>query len=319
MTQAETMQIAQADGPASIAAPTAAPVLDASQPPSPSPETPFAADASLAPSTPSTTTADSQIPDLGAIQPDPPLTLQDSTTGPFDPLFELLATGGPVMYILAFMSCVMVAVLLYKLLQFAQFRLWSHHATEQALTLWRDGQHKDAPQGLAESRNPVAMVLHTALQARLDPDMSAAEAREEAERVALMSLEHLQSGLRILALIATLSPLLGLLGTVIGMIDAFQALENAGSKVDPAVLSGGIWVALLTTAAGLVVAIPAAAAHQWLEAIVEGTGRRMENVATQAFTHQPTARFTALQSHADQYANKHAGQHPDRGLLQGAE
>lgn len=121
--------------------------------------------------------------------------------------------------------------------------------------------------------------------------MSPSEAREEAERVANLHLDRLGQGLRLLAVIATLSPLLGLLGTVIGMIDAFRALEAAGNKVDPSILSGGIWVALLTTAAGLVVAIPAAAAHQWMEGIVERAGRAMEDVATQVFTHQPAAAF----------------------------
>jgi biopolymer transport protein ExbB len=87
-------------------------------------------------------------------------------------------------------------------------------------------------------------------------------------------------------LIANLSPLIGLLGTVIGMINAFQALQNAGNKVDPSILSGGIWVALMTTAAGLIIAIPSAAAHNWMEGVVYRAQRAMEDAVTRVFTGQ---------------------------------
>lgn len=74
---------------------------------------------------------------------------------------------------------------------------------------------------------------------------------------------------------------------VLGMIEAFQRLEQAGSQVDPAILSGGIWVALLTTAAGLTVAIPAVMALNWLERVIERFGHRMEDAVTQVFTKEP--------------------------------
>ncbi len=80
--------------------------------------------------------------------------------------------------------------------------------------------------------------------------------------------------------------MIGLLGTVLGMINAFQALQNAGNRVDPSILSGGIWVALLTTAAGLIIAIPAAAAHNWMEGVVYRVQRAMEDAATRVFTVQ---------------------------------
>ena len=70
-------------------------------------------------------------------------------------------------------------------------------------------------------------------------------------------------------MIGNISPLLGLLGTVIGMIQAFQRLEEAGTQVDPALLSGGIWVALLTTAVGLIVALPAITALNLLEGKID--------------------------------------------------
>ena len=108
--------------------------------------------------------------------------------------------------------------------------------------------------------------------------------QDEVERVARLKLDGLERGLPLLSLVATVSPLLGLLGTVLGMIEAFQQLETAGDRVDPAILSGGIWEALLTTAAGLTVAIPAAAFFTWLQRAVDVAGQHMENAATQVFT-----------------------------------
>lgn len=68
---------------------------------------------------------------------------------------------------------------------------------------------------------------------------------------------------------AQLAPLLGLFGTVLGMISAFQALQQAGAQVDPSILAGGIWVALLTTAVGLAVAMPTSVALSWFEVRME--------------------------------------------------
>jgi len=71
--------------------------------------------------------------------------------------------------------------------------------------------------------------------------------------------------LRLLDSVAQLAPLLGLFGTVLGMIEAFQSLQQAGSQVDPSLLAGGIWVALLTTAVGLAVAMPTSLVLSWFE------------------------------------------------------
>ncbi len=216
--------------------------------------------------------------------------------GPFADVLALLAAGGWIMYVLAGLSVIAAAVIIVKLLQLVSLRPWATGPVRRALHLWRTGRGREALPALEKARSPVAQVLRVALETRLDPHIGEQASREEAERVAGLHLDRLAGGLRLLAAIAALSPLLGLLGTVIGMIDAFQALENAGSRVDPSILSGGIWVALLTTAAGLVVAIPAAAAHQWLEGIVERTSRAMEDAATQVFTQQPA---TALRRAAE--------------------
>lgn len=117
----------------------------------------------------------------------------------------------------------------------------------------------------------------------LTASMPEEKVRENVMRVAARELYGLGAYLRGLESVVTLAPLLGLLGTVLGMIEAFRQLETIGGQADPAVLAGGIWEALLTTAAGLTVAIPAAGALQWLESLVEGVRRGMEDAVTQIF------------------------------------
>ena len=108
--------------------------------------------------------------------------------------------------------------------------------------------------------------------------------REEVARVGKGQMNALNRGVWGLELIATVSPLLGLLGTVLGMIEAFKALQVAGSQVNPAILSGGIWQALMTTAAGLAVAIPVLLIFKWLERRINAIGEEMEDAVTRVFT-----------------------------------
>ena len=84
-------------------------------------------------------------------------------------------------------------------------------------------------------------------------------------------ITYYSSKLNSLQVIAAIAPLLGLLGTVFGMIEAFQQMEIAGKNVDPSILSGGIWEALLTTAFGLAIAIPALAAYHLFENKISNT------------------------------------------------
>ena len=108
--------------------------------------------------------------------------------------------------------------------------------------------------------------------------------REELERLALAKLNGLRAQLPALEVIGTLTPLLGLLGTVLGMIAAFRAMEVAGSQVDPSVLSGGIWQALLTTAMGLAIAIPVMAAYNWMDRKTQRVSDQINDAVTQVFT-----------------------------------
>jgi biopolymer transport protein ExbB len=114
----------------------------------------------------------------------------------------------------------------------------------------------------------LATVLALALQAR--------DARDRLYTLAEARLARLEAGFRLLDAVAQTAPLLGLFGTVLGMIAAFRAMQDAGQSVDPSVLAGGIWVALMTTAAGLAVAMPLSAILSWLEGRMANERRMAE-------------------------------------------
>jgi biopolymer transport protein ExbB len=114
---------------------------------------------------------------------------------------------------------------------------------------------------LAPRRSLRARLALAAMQAARTPHWDGAAAREETTRVAKALLAEARTGLRALELIATIAPLIGLLGTVLGMIAAFQALQESGNSADPSVLAGGIW-----------------------ESVAERVQADMEDAATRIFT-----------------------------------
>lgn len=126
--------------------------------------------------------------------------------------------------------------------------------------------------------------------------ISESTVREEVSRRAEGLIQTWRSYLSVLEAIGSISPLLGLFGTVLGMIQAFQALEQAGSQVDPSVLSGGIWQALFTTGVGLAVAIPTVLAHIWLERKANAKVAALEDRVTQVFTGLSFAQHAANRS-----------------------
>ena len=188
-----------------------------------------------------------------------------------------LNTGGPALWAIAGLSVITLAVIAWKLWRLLLSGVWSRRRAEAGVVAVLAGHDSTlAP----TSRNMHVRFVAGAIAALALP---AAVGREEVTRLAQRELGALRTGLRPLELIVTIAPLIGLLGTVLGMIEAFQALEASGGQADPAVLAGGIWEALLTTAAGMAVAIPAAVALSWFEGIAETVQTQMEDAATRLF------------------------------------
>lgn len=202
-------------------------------------------------------------------------------------LLAFLERGGPTLWLIAGLSVLTLTLILWKSWRMARLGAWSGGATRQAVTLWTQGNTDTALQTVAGRRSLRARLAHHAMSTRLDPSFDEAQAREETTRAAKADLAQAREGLRALELISTIAPLLGLLGTVLGMIAAFQALQEAGNQADPATLAGGIWEALLTTAAGMAVAIPASMALTWFESVADRLQADMEDSATRIFTRGP--------------------------------
>ncbi len=198
-------------------------------------------------------------------------------------LLSFLDRGGPTLWLIAGLSVLTLALILWKLWQLALLGAWSGSATGRAIALWSDGQGTAAMAVVSGRRSLRARLAQRAMSARLDDRLSETQAREETARFARADLGQARRGLRALELISTIAPLLGLLGTVLGMIAAFQTLQDAGARADPSALAGGIWEALLTTAAGMAVAIPAGVALSWFESVTDALQADMEDAATRIF------------------------------------
>jgi biopolymer transport protein ExbB len=177
-------------------------------------------------------------------------------------LQRIVELGGPVVLLLCALSVLVLTVVLYKLWQFASAGVGNHKALSDAVAAWDAGDRTAARDHLGQSRSYLAPVVAMAFDGQTDA------ARLEAEAEARFA--RLERGFRLLESVSQIAPLLGLFGTVLGMISAFQALQDAGAQVDPSILAGGIWVALLTTAVGLAVAMPTSVMLIWFEARMDG-------------------------------------------------
>ena len=197
---------------------------------------------------------------------------------------ELADKGGVVIWALLAFSLLGLAIVLLKLYQFARLRIWRRAWIDEAVQAIRRGEPASALAVTRRNPGPFGRVLAIAIEEHQREDLSDEALREEVQRAGDAELGSLESYLRGLEVISSLAPLLGLLGTVLGMIRAFMRLEEAGTRVDPSLLSGGIWEALLTTAVGLAVAIPATAALAWLDSQVDGVRRTLADAVTRVLT-----------------------------------
>ncbi|MDH5760302.1 MAG: MotA/TolQ/ExbB proton channel family protein [Gemmatimonadota bacterium] len=170
-------------------------------------------------------------------------------------LLTLFADGGWMMYPLVLCSLIALGVILAK-----GWTLWvAHRGTHTVLQEVEEaamgGRIDDAVAIASSTPGPAAAILMAGLRRIRSGTLVDGELEKAVSTTGTIELGFLERGLVILATIANVAPLMGFLGTVAGMILAFGAIEAAGN-VDPTLVAGGIKVALLTTAAGLVIAVP---------------------------------------------------------------
>ncbi|MCX7561214.1 MotA/TolQ/ExbB proton channel family protein [Sulfitobacter sp. F26204] len=186
-----------------------------------------------------------------------------------------LGAGGIIIVVLALLSALSLTLIVVKTLQLLPARSGAVRR-EEAIGLWAAGNKDQAEAAVANGKSPADRVMAYAMKS-LASGFKGATLHAELLRRGNEELARMNSLLRVLELIAMISPLLGLLGTVMGMIQSFQALEMAQGAANASVLAGGIWQALLTTAVGLLVAIPAAVGASLLSSRAESAAQMIEN------------------------------------------
>ena len=194
-------------------------------------------------------------------------------------LQDALNVGGPALWVIFGISVVLLAVGLWKFWHLIKLGAWNRKQAEEILRLWLEKKVMPVD---SNQQNIRAKVLSQTILAISEKNYSDEMVREECVRLANKDLYEARRGLRIIDLIITIAPLVGLLGTVLGMIEAFQALQDSGAQADPSALAGGIWEALLTTAAGMGIAIPASILLSWYDSVISNIQADIENLATQA-------------------------------------
>ncbi|TDT44183.1 outer membrane transport energization protein ExbB [Halospina denitrificans] len=231
------------------------------------------------------------------------------------PIHELLAMGGPVMAILLGLSVIGLATALYALIIGVLQAPRASGKVYRAVDQWCDGDAHSAQRSLTSMRNPLAGLLAFVMKQRLAGETET-NLRDEVGRRAQRLIMPFESPLKILEVIAALAPLLGLLGTVMGMMTAFDAMASAQGQANPSELSGGIYEALSTTAMGLAIAIPFAAVAAWMEFWLRRAQQRINDLLVRVFrrelpdTEQQTAPAPEKEltgdSSAEPVARRHA-------------
>lgn len=174
------------------------------------------------------------------------------------------------------LSVVATAVTIFKIVQFARLGLGRRRKLAEVFEACDRGQVVPALDGLQGKTGILPRVLTATLLGVHNNPHDLAFGEEAGRQAALSELAKLNRSMRVLEATVQAAPMLGLLGTVIGMIDAFAKLSQATGAVDPALLAGGIYTALTTTAAGLSIAILFYFIATWLEGRIERERLSME-------------------------------------------
>src|SRR6267143_5636015 len=189
----------------------------------------------------------------------------------------LLANGGVMLWLILLTSAVAVAVFIERFLHFHRAQINSMEFLNGVRTVLKRDNVVEALTICDATPGPVARLVKTAI---LNRDEGRERVREALEEAGLAEVPRLEEKLNLLATIAQIAPLLGLLGTVLGFIQTFYLMQDKGFNAHVGDLSAGVWQALICAAAGLAVAIPAHAAYNYLVSRVNSIVLDMERAAT---------------------------------------
>jgi biopolymer transport protein ExbB len=195
-------------------------------------------------------------------------------------LLDQLAAGGTGIWVIGVLSVLALAVALERFVNFRADRIAPPRLVDQVLPLWQAQDWPAISERLAQEHSVLAQVLRFVLAHR---QMEASALSTRAGDIASLALRRQQQRAYPLAVVATVAPLVGLLGTVVGMIEAFHVIATAGALGDPVLLAGGISKALVNTAAGLAVALPALGLHHYFRNRLVGIGMELEAQVNRLF------------------------------------
>ncbi len=191
-------------------------------------------------------------------------------------MIAFLSKGGVLVIPILFCSVVAMAIFLERVIRFARMQKRGYGLETSVSEKLKNKLDQEAYETAGSSDSPMGRMLVQAMEVK-DQD------RETLETVIVHATDEEVRGLsrylQVLATIGNIAPILGLLGTVIGMIKAFMVIQEMGGKVNAAVLAGGIWEAMMTTALGLSVALPTMVAHSYLLSRVDKYEARLQNGA----------------------------------------
>lgn len=196
-------------------------------------------------------------------------------------MWNVIQKGGPLMYLIILCSIVALAVVFERLYHLYRARIDVDKFMESISNTLKHNRIMEALDLCEKTPGPIAHIMKAGI---LKHDRSRQEIKEAIEDAGIYEVPRLEKNLGALATIAHISPLLGLLGTVTGMVRAFQIIQEKATSlhpVSPANLAGGIWEALITTAAGLMVAIPTFVAYNYLVSRVKNFILEIERAATE--------------------------------------
>src|SRR5881296_3344483 len=190
----------------------------------------------------------------------------------------LLDDGGPMAWLLMMMGAVVIVVFIERLLHYHRAQINSTEFLSGVRNVLKRENVVEALSICDATPGPVARLVKTGI---LNRDRGREGVRDALEEAGLIEVPPLEDKLNLLATIAQIAPLMGLLGTVLGFIKIFTLLQTKTSVPTMQDLAGGVWQALICTAAGLAVAIPCYAAYNYLVSRVNGIVLDMEKAATE--------------------------------------
>lgn len=200
----------------------------------------------------------------------------------FIPVDEFNPVALAIFAALALLSLIAVTVGIYKFVQFIRFGVGRQKEAELLLDTWLSGHSDDAMATASEGRSVLLRILQSVFSGLLACPSDPSYAEELGRQTAIIELANLSHRMRLLDMVVQSAPMLGLLGTVVGMIDAFQVLALDSGGVNPALLANGIWTALATTAVGLGIALVAYFIATYFEARIERERNVIEAVISAA-------------------------------------